>query len=218
MGHEQPECVYVVDANENVVLACKTDDSSTMDTNIWYLHIGCNKVKFVRDKINMLGKNADVIAHGFREHVRLSPGITVTVRGKLSFGARALQLGGIEKVFRELFSWEDGEKLMESFECYWSSSTSPIAVGLLFISTEKVAIWSERSVEVVSPGGGLTKIHYELKVPIRKIKAVNEAENVDRPAQKYINIVTMDDRDFWFTGFFNYQNALKHLRRVIHQE
>ncbi|KAI6669978.1 hypothetical protein NL676_004863 [Syzygium grande] len=177
-----------------------------------------NKVKFVCDEINMLGKNADAIVHGFREHVRLSPGITAMVRGKLSFGARVLQLGGTEKLFRELFSWEDGEKLMESFECYWLTSTSPIAAGLLFISTEKFAFWSERSVEVVSPGGGSTKIHYEMKVPIRNIKAVNEAENVERPLQKYINIVTVDDSDFWFTGFFNHQKALKNLRRAIHQE
>ena len=70
--------------------------------------------------------------------VRLSPGITVTVRGKLSFGARALQLGGIEKVFRELFSREDGEKLMESFECYWSSSTSPIALGFTLSPLQKL--------------------------------------------------------------------------------
>lgn len=177
-----------------------------------------NRVKFVHNKIKMLGKNADVIAHGFREHVRLSPGITATVKGKLSFGARVLQLGGIERVFRILFSWEDGEKLMESFECYWSTSTSPIAAGLLFISTEKVAFWSERSVDVVSPDGESTKIHYKLEVSIRKIKAVNEAENVERPAQKYINIVTVDDSVVWFTGFFNYQKALKQLRRAIHHE
>jgi len=100
--------------------------------------------------------------------VRLSPGITATVKGKLSIGARVLQLGGIERVFRILFSWEDGEKLMESFECYWSTSTSPIAAGLLFISTEKVAFWSERSVDVVSPDGESTKIHY--KVILHKLQ------------------------------------------------
>ncbi|KAK3408043.1 hypothetical protein EUGRSUZ_J00353 [Eucalyptus grandis] len=172
----------------------------------------------------MPGKNADVIAHGFREHVRLSPGIIATVKGKLSLGARVLQLGGIEKVFRESFNWEDGEKLMESFECYRSTSTSPIAAGLLFISTEKSCILE---LEICRCGFSRWEINQNAlqdnftqaaKVPIRKIKAVNEAENMERPAHKYIKIVTVDDSDFWFTGFFNYQKALEHLWRTIHQE
>ncbi|KAI6669980.1 hypothetical protein NL676_004865 [Syzygium grande] len=90
--------------------------------------------------------------------VRLSPGIMAMVKGKLSFRARVLQLGGIKKVFREFLGVEDGENLMGSCHCYFSTSAGPIA-GLLFISTEKVAFWSERSLKVDSSGGESTKAH-----------------------------------------------------------
>ncbi|XP_056169344.1 GEM-like protein 4 [Syzygium oleosum] len=138
--------------------------------------------------------------------VRLSPGIR----------ARVLQLGGIKKVFREFLGVEDGENLMGSCQRYFSTSAGPIA-GLLFFSTEKVAFWSERSLKVDSSGGESTKTHYKVKVPISKIKAVTE-QNAERPSQKYINIVTVDELDLWFMGFFNYKKALKHLGRAIHQE
>ncbi|KAK8584356.1 hypothetical protein V6N12_068600 [Hibiscus sabdariffa] len=37
--------------------------------------------------MNKLGKKADTLAHGVREHVKLGPKITETVKGKLSLGA-----------------------------------------------------------------------------------------------------------------------------------
>ncbi|MBA0682811.1 hypothetical protein Goari_024502, partial [Gossypium aridum] len=42
--------------------------------------------------MNLLGKKADTFAHGVREHVRLGPKISETVKGKLSLGARILQV------------------------------------------------------------------------------------------------------------------------------
>lgn len=36
--------------------------------------------------------------------VRLAPKITETVKGKLSLGAKILQVGGVEKIFNQLFN------------------------------------------------------------------------------------------------------------------
>ena len=40
--YKQEQQAHAIDAEENVVLACKKDDSSIVDTNIWYLDTGCS--------------------------------------------------------------------------------------------------------------------------------------------------------------------------------
>ena len=40
----------------------------------------------------------------FNYAVSLSPKLTETVKGKLSLGAKMLQLGGLEKIFKQKFS------------------------------------------------------------------------------------------------------------------
>ena len=42
VAYEQEQQAHAIDAEENVVLACKKDDSSIVDTNIWYLDTGCS--------------------------------------------------------------------------------------------------------------------------------------------------------------------------------
>ncbi|PNX92491.1 hypothetical protein L195_g015629, partial [Trifolium pratense] len=86
--------------------------------------------------------------------------ITNTVKGKLRLGARILQVGGVEKVFMQIFSVKDGEKLLKASQCYLSTTSGPIA-GLLFISTHKVAFYSERSIKISSPKGELIRVHYK---------------------------------------------------------
>lgn len=93
--------------------------------------------------------------------VRLSPKITEIVKGKLSLGARILQVGGMNRVFKKLFSVEKEERLLKTSQCYLSTTTGPIA-GLLFISNKKVAFCSERSIKVSSSNGDVTRIHYKV--------------------------------------------------------
>ncbi|XP_030544900.1 GEM-like protein 4 [Rhodamnia argentea] len=175
-----------------------------------------SKRNSVLKRMNKLGKTADGFAHGIREHVRLSPKISETVKGKLSLGARILQVGGMEKVFRHLFSVREGERLMKASQCYLSTTAGPIA-GLLFISTEKVAFCSERSIKLPSPNGEFARIRYKVSIPLSKIEEANQSQNVERPSEKYIQIVTVDSFDFWFMGFLNHHKTLKHLQRAISQ-
>ncbi|KAI4328574.1 hypothetical protein L6164_020914 [Bauhinia variegata] len=144
-----------------------------------------NRVNSVLRRMNKLGRKADSFAHGVREHVRLGPNFTDTVKGKLSLGARILQVGGVEKVFMRLFSVREGE--------------------------------SETSIKISSPNGELNRFNYKVLIPLDKIKCVNQSENVKKPSQKYINIVTVDDFDFWLMGFLNHQKALRFLQRAISQ-
>ncbi|KAJ9691676.1 hypothetical protein PVL29_013764 [Vitis rotundifolia] len=142
--------------------------------------------------------------------------ISETVKGKLRLGARILQLGGVKKVFRQIFGVGKGEKLLKASQCYLSTTAGPIA-GLLFISTQRLAFFSERSIRFSSPNGELVRFHYKVSIPPRKIKRANQSENVKNPSQKYMEIVTVDNFDFWYMGFLNYKKAFSYLREAISQ-
>ncbi|KAI3467913.1 hypothetical protein Pfo_024576 [Paulownia fortunei] len=154
-------------------------------------------------KMIKLGERMYLLTQGIRDHVRLGLKLSETVKGKLSLGARILQMGGVEKVFKQKFNIRDDEKL-------------PIA-GLLFVSTNRVAFCSERCIKISSPTGKLLKVQYKVMIPLRKIKRAHECENVKNPAQKYVHLVTGDNFDFWFMGFLNHQRTLKYLQHAIHQ-
>lgn len=44
----------------------------------------------------------------------------------------------------------------------------------------------------------------QVLIPIEKIKEVNESSDMNKLEQKYIEIVTKDDSEFWFVGFLRY--------------
>ncbi|CAN4090351.1 unnamed protein product [Withania somnifera] len=161
-----------------------------------------------------LGERMDCLAQGIREHVSLSQKLTETVKGKLSLGAKILQVGGLEKIFRQMFSVRDDEKLLNVSQCYLSTTTGPMA-GLLFISTDKIAFCSERSIKLLSPTGKLLRIRYKASIPISKIMKAKASENWEKPSQKYIQVITEDDFEFWFMGFLNHQKTLGYLQQAI---
>ncbi|KAK4479663.1 hypothetical protein RD792_015191 [Penstemon davidsonii] len=181
-----------------------------------YSRIKHSKGDSVIAKVIKLGQNVDIFAQGIREHVRLGPKLSETVKGKLSLGARILQIGGLDKVFKKNFNTKEDEKLLKALQCYLSTTAGPIA-GLLFISNYRIAFCSDRSIKISSATGKLQKLHYKVMIPLRKIKRANESENVKRPAQKYVQLVTEDNFDFWFMGFLNHQKTLKYLQQAIHQ-
>ncbi|XP_042501075.1 GEM-like protein 7 [Macadamia integrifolia] len=166
--------------------------------------------------INKLGKKADSFTHGVREHVRLGTKVSTTVKGKLRLGTKILQEGGVEKLFKQIFNVREGEKLLNAFQCYLSTTAGPIA-GILFISTENVAFCSERSLSFTLSTQELIKTPYKVMIPLMKIKGANQSENVKNPNQKYIQVVTVDKFEFWFMGFLNYQKAFKYIQQAISQ-
>jgi hypothetical protein len=57
----------------------------------------------------------------------------------------------------------------------------------------------------------------QVLIPLRKIQRVEQSENVKKPSQKYMEIVTVDNFDFWFMGFLSYQKSFKCLQEAISQ-
>ncbi|XP_066380763.1 GEM-like protein 4 [Miscanthus floridulus] len=161
--------------------------------------------------VSKLGRRAQ----GFREHVTLGPKLSETVKGKLSLGARILQAGGVERVFRQAFPADKGERLVKALQCYIYTTGGPIA-GMLFVSTKKVAFRSDRPITVTSPGGRDTaRVTYKVVVPLRRIHKVRPTENVDRPEEKYIHVATVDGFEFWFMGFVSYQRSCKYMQQAV---
>ncbi|OAY73467.1 GEM-like protein 4 [Ananas comosus] len=173
-----------------------------------------NKKDSFVDWMGKLSRKTDNYVHGIREHVTLGPKLSATVKGKLSLGAKILQAGGVERVFRQAFSVEKGEKLLKAFQCYLSTSAGPIA-GMLFISTEKIAFHSDRSLALTSPRGDITRVPYKVVIPLGRIKRATASQNADKPDEKYTQIVTVDDFEFWFMGFVSYARSFKYIQRAI---
>lgn len=93
--------------------------------------------------------------------MRLGSKITETVKGKLSLGTKILQEGGVEKTFKQLFVVSEDEKLLKVSQSYLSTTAGPLA-GLLFISNQKLAFCSERSIKFSSPNGKSVRVHYKV--------------------------------------------------------
>ncbi|XP_057526789.1 GEM-like protein 4 [Amaranthus tricolor] len=128
------------------------------------------------------------------------------VKQKFSF------LGGAEKIFRRIFNVREGEQLVRASYCCLSTTAGPIA-GRLFISTEKLSFCSDRAIaKVSSPSGEPLRFHYKIVIPLRKIERLNQSENVNKPSQKYLQVVTTDDFEFWYMGFKSYNKTLKCLQ------
>ncbi|KAG6625128.1 GEM-like protein 4 [Carya illinoinensis] len=159
-------------------------------------------------------KKNNSFACRIREHVKLGPKFSETVKGKLQLGAKIIQEGGRENIFRQIFGIREGEKMLKASQCYLSTTAGPIA-GLLFISTEKVAFCSQRSITVPSPTGQFIRIPYKVVIPVSKIRRASKSENEENTAQKYIEIVTEDNFEFWFMGFLRYEKAFHNLQKAI---
>ncbi|XP_039686000.1 putative GEM-like protein 8 isoform X2 [Medicago truncatula] len=163
-----------------------------------------------------LARKADSLSQRVQEHVRVGANISKTIKRTLSLGAQILQMGGVEKVFTQYFSVTEGERLSKVSQCYLSTTSGPLA-GLLFISNEKVAFCSERSIKVFNQKGQMRRIRYKVAIPLKNIKCVNQSQNVEKPTQKYIKIVTEDGFDFWLMGVLKYQKTFKYLEQAISQ-
>lgn len=133
---------------------------------------------------------------------------------KLGFGAKILTVGGAAKTFKLTFSVTEGEKLVKAFRCYLITTAGPIN-GLLFISTHKVAFCSERMIRIFSPMGESVKIRYKVVIPLRSIQKARESQDIKLESKKYLEIVTTDNYDFWFTGFQNHQRMFECIQQAV---
>ncbi|VAI58852.1 unnamed protein product [Triticum turgidum subsp. durum] len=96
-----------------------------------------------RDQTSQVRRKRGKIAQGIKEHVTLGPKLSETVKGKLTLGARILQAGGVEKVFRQWFSVDKNERLV----------TIPLRKVRRAVPTENKHKPEQRYIEVLTNDG-----------------------------------------------------------------
>jgi len=167
-------------------------------------------INSAQHSFNKWTKKAENLASEVWTNLKTGNNMPDAVCGKLTLGAKALTKGGFEALFRQTFSVSPEEKLRKVFACYLSTSTGPVA-GTLYVSTMKIAFCSDRPLSFTSPSGEESWSYYRVAIPLANLKAVNPSANKDNPAEKYIQITTIDRHDFWMMGFVKYDKALSSL-------
>ncbi|KAJ8767851.1 hypothetical protein K2173_020791 [Erythroxylum novogranatense] len=197
-------------ATEHMMFSPSSSDaySTSLNATPWHRNRKIGHLEKLKNK-------GSVYAFRLFDHVRMGSKLSETVKEKVKLGAEIIKEGGRHNIFKHKFEVVEGEKLLKASQCYISTTVGPIA-GLLFISTHKLSFCSQSYVTFLSPDDGqFLRYPYKVVIPIRKIKRARQSENMDKPAQKYLEIVTEDNYEFWFMGFLRYEKAFKNLEKAI---
>ena len=73
--------------------------------------------------------------------------------GRIAQGTKVLAEGGHDRIFRRAFSAPPDEQLRKSYTCYLSTAAGPV-VGVLYLSTARVAFCSDGPLSYEAGGGG----------------------------------------------------------------
>ncbi|KAK6930757.1 GRAM domain, partial [Dillenia turbinata] len=169
-----------------------------------------NPVESVIDMFNSWSRKAETIASNIWHNLRTGPSVSEAACGKVNLTAKAITEGGFESLFKKIFATEPYERLKKTFACYLSTTTGPVA-GTLYLSTVRVGFCSDRPLSFRAPSGQDTWSYYKVTIPLGYISTVNPVTMRENPSEKYIQIVTVDNHEFWFMGFVNFEKASHHL-------
>ncbi|GMH27396.1 hypothetical protein Nepgr_029239 [Nepenthes gracilis] len=164
----------------------------------------------VMNAFNSWNKKAEIIARNIWHNLRTGPSVSQAAWGKINLTAKAITEGGFEPLFRQIFESEPNERLKKTFACYLSTTTGPVA-GTLYLSTLRVGFCSDRPLSFIAPSGQAAWSYYKVMIPLAHIGIVNPVTMRENPTESYIQIVTVDNHEFWFMGFVSFEKASHHL-------
>ncbi|CAK7347219.1 unnamed protein product [Dovyalis caffra] len=179
-----------------------------------------NKMDAVKDVLGKWGKKAaeatkkaEDLAGNMWQHLKTGPSFADAAVGRIAQGTKVLTEGGYEKIFRQTFETVPEEQLVKTFACYLSTSAGPV-MGVLYLSTAKLAFCSDDPLSYKA-GEETQWSYYKVVIPLHQLKAVNPSTSKVNSAEKYIQIISVDNHEFWFMGFVYYDNAVKSLQAVL---
>jgi len=185
---------------------------------------GKNSMEAVKDVLGRWGKKvgeatkmAQDLTGNVWQHLKTGPSIADTAMERLAQGTKVLTEGGYEKIFRQTFETSPEEQLQKTYTCYLSTTAGPV-IGTLYLSTEKIAFCSDNPLSYKVNPDKTEWSFYKVMLPLHQLKAVNPSANRANPAEKYIQIISTDNHEFWFMGFVNYDKAVKNLQGVWKKE
>lgn len=165
-------------------------------------------------KLEVTARKAGDTAGNVWNHLRTGPSVTDAAMSRLAQETKVLAEGGHDKVFQQTFTALPGEQLQKAYACYLSTSSGPV-IGTLYITTARLAFCSDNPLCQNVVPGQQEWVLYKVVLQIDQLKAVNPSSNSRNPAEKYIQLVTTDNHEFWFMGFVSYLKALKHLTEAL---
>uniref|UniRef100_A0A5B6YR16 Putative GEM-like 1 n=1 Tax=Davidia involucrata TaxID=16924 RepID=A0A5B6YR16_DAVIN len=178
------------------------------------------KMDSMKDAFGKLGKKAaeatkkaEDLAGNMWQHLKTGPSFADVAVGRIAQGTKFLAEGGYEKVFRQTFETVPEEQLLKTYACYLSTSAGPV-MGILYFSTAKLAFCSDSPLSY-KVGDQTQCSYYKVVIPLHQLKAVNPSTSKVNPAEKYIQIISVDNHEFWFMGFVNYDSAVKSLQALL---
>ncbi|XP_024027938.1 GLABRA2 expression modulator [Morus notabilis] len=158
-------------------------------------------------------KEAEDLARNTWQHLKTGPSFADAALGRIAQGTKVLAEGGHEKIFRKTFETVPEEQLQNSFACYLSTSAGPV-MGILYVSTAKLAYCSDDPLSYKA-GDQTEWSYYKVVIPLHQLKAVNPSSSRSKPYEKYIQVISVDNHEFWFMGFLNYDGAVKCLQEAL---
>ncbi|KAF5747333.1 GLABRA2 expression modulator [Tripterygium wilfordii] len=174
----------------------------------------------VRDTLGRWGKRvgeatkkAEDLSRNTWQHLKTSPSFTEAALGRIAQGTKVLAEGGYEKIFRQTFETVAEEQLQNSFACYLSTSAGPV-MGILYVSSAKLAFCSDNPLPYKSDGKNEWS-YYKVVIPLHQLKAVNPSTSRVNLAEKYIQVISVDNHEFWYMGFLNYDGAAQCLQEAL---
>ncbi|KAI4389811.1 hypothetical protein MLD38_001993 [Melastoma candidum] len=136
-------------------------------------------------------KKGQDLAGNMWQDLKTGPSFADAAVGRIAQGTKVLAEGGYEKIIRNTFETIVEEQLLKSYACYLSTSAGPVMGD----QTE----WS----------------YYKVVIPWRHLKAVNPSTSRVNTAEKYIQAISVDNHEFWFMGFVQYDSAVKNLQGSV---
>ena len=147
------------------------------------------------------------------QHFKTGPSFTEAAMGRLAQGTKVLAEGGYEKIFRQTFEVLPEEQLKISYACYLSTSAGPV-MGVMYISTAKIAFCSDNPLSYKA-GNKTEWSYYKVVIPLHQLRAANPSVSKVNPAEKYIQVVSVEGHEFWFMGFLMYDKAVCSLQEAM---
>ncbi|XWS23952.1 hypothetical protein CRYUN_Cryun28dG0059900 [Craigia yunnanensis] len=158
-------------------------------------------------------KKAKEIAGNMWQHLKTGPNFADAAVGRIAQGTKVLAEGGYEKIFRTTFENVPEEQLLKTYACYLSTSAGPV-MGVLYLSTAKLAFCSDNPLSY-QVGDQTQWSYYKVVIPLHQLRAVNPSASEANPAEKYIQIISVDNHEFWLMGFVYYDSAVKNLQGAL---
>ncbi|KAG2720142.1 hypothetical protein I3843_02G015800 [Carya illinoinensis] len=164
-------------------------------------------------KVGEATKKAEDLAGNTWQHLKTSRSFADAAMGRIAHGTKVLAEGGYENIFQQTFETVPEEQLQDSYACYLSTSAGPV-IGVLYLSSAKLAFCSDNPLSY-TVNGQTEWSYYKVVIPLHQLKAVNPSTSRNNPAERYIQVISIDNHEFWFMGFLSYDDAVKCLQEAM---